>query len=119
MSNINPQRVFIFNLLIQMGSTVLLKWTPNDLMDASGQLPFLNNDNSMSQPGGTMANSGMRKISPASWQQAISINMATVLYIHCHQVVNTTTSISINQHNNKDKDRRRYLEQIFIHTYNV
>ena len=58
---------------LQMGSTVQLKWTPNSLMDAG--------NNSLS--------TGPRKLSPGngiSWQQAISINMATILYIHCHQV---------------------------------
>ena len=51
----------------------MLKWTPNSLMDSSrGEM-----------------NVGSRKTSPASmtsWNQAISINMATILYIHCHQV---------------------------------
>ena len=52
-------------VLFQSGSQVVLKWSPNSLMDANGQ-----------QSGGN----------PTSWQQALSIDMATVLFLHCHQV---------------------------------
>ena len=69
-----------------MGSTVLLKWTPNGLMDASGPAPFPCSESNVGQSRVNFANPGTRKISPVSWQQAISINIATVLYIHCHQV---------------------------------
>ena len=73
-------------LFTQMGSTVLLKWTPNGLMDASGPAPFHSSDSNVDKSKSNFANHGSRKISPVSWQQAISINIATVLYIHCHQV---------------------------------
>ena len=66
-----------------MGTTVLLKWTPNGLMDSSGPAP---SDSNVGQSKVNFPNSGTRKKSPVSWQQAISINIATVLYIHCHQV---------------------------------
>lgn len=76
----------VYYLFTQMGSTVLLKWTPNGLMDASGPAPFHSSDSNMDKSKSNFANPGSRKISPVSWQQAISINIATVLYIHCHQV---------------------------------
>ena len=67
----------------------MLKWTPNSLMDGCGSVNML--------PGSRKASpkdnpKDSRKVSPnagISWQQAISINMATVLYIHCHQVIYT------------------------------
>ena len=76
----------LYYICIKMGTTVLLKWTPNGLMDASGPAPFPCSDSNVSQSKVNFANPGTRKISPVSWQQAISINIATVLYIHCHQV---------------------------------
>ena len=56
----------------QISNTILLKWTPNSLMDAAGGVI-------------------VRKCSPSngiSWHQALSIDMANILYIHCHQVKN-------------------------------
>ena len=69
-----------------MGTTVLLKWTPNGLMDSSGPAPSSGSDTNVGQSKANFSDPGTRKKSPVSWQQAISINIATVLYIHCHQV---------------------------------
>jgi len=49
--------------LHQLGSNVVLKWTPNSLMD-----------------GGTGSNS-----QNANWQQAVTVNLSSILYMHCHQ----------------------------------
>ena len=60
----------IFLILVwQSGVSVLLKWSPNSLMDSNGQTN-----------------------GQTSWSQALSINLATVLYIHCHQVAGRTTT---------------------------
>ena len=79
-----PQPQLGYLSLHQLETTVVLKWTPNSLMDASNPGTGVSGLN-----GG---NTVVRKTSPGSsgnsvsWQQAISINMASLLYIHCHEV---------------------------------
>jgi len=57
--------------LHQTGQHVILKWTPNSLMD-----------------GGTGTTNGCSNGQPAtgaSWQQAVTIHLNSILYMHCHQ----------------------------------
>ena len=79
-----PQPQLGYLSLHQLETTVVLKWTPNSLMDASNPGTGVSGLNGV--------NTVVRKNSPGSsgnsvsWQQAISINMASLLYIHCHEV---------------------------------
>ena len=78
-----PQPQLGYLSLHQLETTVVLKWTPNSLMDASNPGTGVSGLNGV--------NNVVRKTSPSSgnsvsWQQAISINMASLLYIHCHEV---------------------------------
>lgn len=57
--------------LHQIGNYVVLKWTPNSLMD-----------------GGTGTANGCstgQATQSASWQQAVTVNLHSILYMHCHQ----------------------------------
>jgi len=57
--------------LHQMGDYVVVKWTPNSLMD-----------------GGTGTSNGCSSgqlSQSASWQQAVTVNLNSILYMHCHQ----------------------------------
>merc|ERR1719232_1449057 len=56
-----PQPQLGYLSLHQMGSTVLLKWTPNGLMDASGPAPFPCSESNVGQSRVNFANPGTRK----------------------------------------------------------
>ena len=53
----------------QEATSLVLKWTPNQLM-----------------------NGNTTEEKSASWQSAISIDLKTILFLHCHQVSTKTRS---------------------------
>ena len=61
--------------LHQTGDHVVLKWTPNSLMDGG----------TGTADGCSSGQSGQSSQS-ASWHQAVTVNLHSILYMHCHQV---------------------------------
>ncbi len=65
-------------------SSLILKWTPNQLMN-SAELKGTCDDKQQTQSPATSSQQNLPKTQSGYWEYAMAVDISTIVYLHCHQ----------------------------------